>query len=178
MSGGTSTPHAGRFAKGASGNPKGRPRNAKATTVSAFDIVIDRTLTVIQNGRSREITVDEALQQKAYHEAIAGSRMAQRAVMKMVEKRDAASTAKHPPKVSYEVLIEQDCDSANAALVVLGIARATEISGAPRLKLETWAIQAALDRRKRAGFTTKELDEARRNALETKAVRWPEAVTE
>ena len=98
--------------------------------------------------------------------------------MKMVEKRDAASTAKHPPRVSYEFVVEVDCDSANAALVVLGIARATEISGAPRLKIETWAIQAALDRRKRAGFTTTELDEARRNALETKAVRWPEAVSE
>ena len=176
MSGRTSTPHTGRFAKGASGNPKGRPRNAKATTASAFDIVIDRTLTVIQNGRSREITVDEALQQKAYHEAIAGSRMAQRAVMKMVEKRDAASTAKHPPRVSYEFAVEVDCGTANAALVVLGIARATEISGAPRLRLETWAVQAALDRRRRTGFTRKELDDARRDALDEQAVRWPESV--
>ena len=168
----------GRFAKGASGNPKGRPRKPAPPQPSAFDIIIDRTLTVTQNGRTREITVDEALQQKTYHDAIAGSCMAQRAVMKMIDKREAARIKKHPPKVSYEVLFEKDCDSANAALVVLGIVRATEISGAPRLKLETWAVQAALDRRKRAGFTTKELDEARRNTLDLNAVRWPEAVAE
>ena len=168
----------GRFAKGASGNPKGRPRNAKATTASAFDIVIDRTLTVLQNGRSRQITVDEALQQKTYHDAIAGSRMAQREVMKMVEKRDAASTAKHPPRVSYEFVVEVDCGTANAALVLLGIARATEINGNPRLRLETWAVQAALDRRRRTGFTKKELDDVRWDALDERAVRWPEPVGE
>ena len=178
MSGRTSTPHAGRFAKGASGNPKGRPRNAKATTASAFDIVIDRTLTVLQNGRSRQITIDEALQQKTYHEAIAGSRMAQRAVMKMVEKRDAASTAKHPPRVSYEFVVEVDCGTANAALVLLGIARAIETNGNPRLRLGTWAIQKALDRRRRTGFTKKEIDDVRRDALDEQAVRWPEPVGE
>jgi len=168
----------GQFAKGASGNPAGRPRKQTPPQPSAFDIIIDRTLTVTQNGRTREITVDEALQQKTYQDAIGGSRMAQREVMKMIAKREAARVKKHPPKVSYKVLVEQDCDSANAALVVLDIARATEVSGAPRLKLETWAIQAALNRRKRAGFTTNELDEARRNALDANAVRWPKAVAE
>ena len=68
----------GRFAKGASGNPKGRPRKVTPVAASAFDIIIDRTLMVVQNGRARELTVDEALQQKTYQDAIAGSRMAQR----------------------------------------------------------------------------------------------------
>ena len=39
---------------------------------------MDRTLTVTEGGHVREMTVDEALQQKTYQAAIAGSRMAQR----------------------------------------------------------------------------------------------------
>jgi len=43
-----------RFRKGQSGNPKGRPKGRRKAapegTVSAFDLVIDKTLTVEQGG--------------------------------------------------------------------------------------------------------------------------------
>ena len=58
-----------RFRSGESGNLKGRPRKPAAQK-SAFDLVIDRTLTVIQNGVERELTIDEALQQKTYQEVL------------------------------------------------------------------------------------------------------------
>ena len=51
-----------RFRKGQSGNPRGRPRKKPDPTPSAFDMVIDRTLTIVQDGVPREVTVDEALQ--------------------------------------------------------------------------------------------------------------------
>src|SRR3954466_6325932 len=97
----------GRFQKGQSGNPAGRPK-ARRPHVSAFDVVFDRTLTVSQNGVERELTVDEALQLKTYQAALKGSRMAVRAVLKMIEKREealaAAALKSQPPKPSRYVL--------------------------------------------------------------------------
>ena len=83
------------FEKGQSGNPAGRPKKRRPH-VSAFDIIFDKTLTVTQNGVERELTVDEALQLKTYQAALKGSKMAMRAVLKMIEKREIA-LAKQPP---------------------------------------------------------------------------------
>ena len=71
-------PISGRFRKGQSGNPKGRPRESREKKPSAFDIIIHRTLTVTQNGVPREVSAEEALQHRTYQDAIGGSRMAQR----------------------------------------------------------------------------------------------------
>ena len=84
-----------RFRKGQSGNPKGRPKKAKPRAASAFDIVIDRTLTVTQGGMPRAVTVEEALQHRTYQEAIAGSRPARREVLKMIAKREQYLAARH-----------------------------------------------------------------------------------
>ena len=66
-------PASTRFRKGQSGNPRGRPRKQPDPQSSAFDVVIDRTLTIVQDGVPREVTVDEALQHKTYQDAIAGA---------------------------------------------------------------------------------------------------------
>jgi len=54
---------------------------------------------VTQNGRQRELTVEEALQHRTYQDAIAGSRFAQRQVLKRIAKREqwlAARRARRP----------------------------------------------------------------------------------
>lgn len=85
-----------RFRTGQSGNPAGRPQ-ARRPHISAFDIIFDKTLTVTQGGVERELTVDEALQLQTYQAALKGSKMAVRAVLKMIEKREAALTKLNPP---------------------------------------------------------------------------------
>ncbi len=99
-------PAANRFRKGESGNPKGRPRSGSAPSTSAFDIVIDRTLTVTQNGRPREVTVEEALLHRTYQDAIAGNRAARRKMLKMIVKREAWLAAKAPKHSPIAKLIE------------------------------------------------------------------------
>jgi len=110
-------PGASRFRKGQSGNPNGRPKADPGPSPSAFDIILDRTLPVTQNGKPRELTIEEALQHRTYEDAIAGSRPAQRQVLKWIAKREkwfaAKGARKHP---SVKRLVEPgDPDNAGGA---------------------------------------------------------------
>jgi hypothetical protein len=54
----------GWFPKGRSGNLKGRPRSFRGPTGSAFEVLVEKTLTVPDRGGTREITLEEALEQQ------------------------------------------------------------------------------------------------------------------
>lgn len=142
---------AGRFTKGQSGNPKGRPRKIRADpAASAFDVIIDKTLTITRDGKVREVTLEEALQHKTYQEAIGGSRMARRQILRMIAKREQAIAARTPNRGSKITVLREieDPDNADDALLLLGIAADNPRQGDPqrRLLLEPWAVQAALVR--------------------------------
>ena len=141
----------GRFVKGQSGNPNGRPR-MRRPNVSAFDILFDKRLTITENGVERELTVDEALQLQTYQAALKGSKLAVRQVLKMIEKRERALEAKTPkaaPKPS-PVIVTYDSDSANEAMLLLDILCHNPDHGlrdGPRpLLVQPWAAQAAFSR--------------------------------
>ncbi len=173
-------PVSGRFRKGQSGNPKGRPRKEREAVpyTSAFDVIVDRTLTVLKDGVAQELSVEEALQHKTYQQAIAGDRAARREVLKMILKREQALAKLAPPKMSQiEMRTEEDPDNANDAFVILGLARRYTVGPNDqydRMKLEPWAVQAAL-RRRRGGarLTTKEIEEIRRSAWDPEKLVWP-----
>lgn len=148
--------------------------------MSAFDVVFDKTLTVNQNGIERELTVDEALQLKTYQAALKGSKMAVRAVLKMIEKREVALAARapvSPHKPSPYVLIH-DSHSADEAMKLLGIASIEEAPsgtgwGHGKLKLETWAAQAAISRPGRRALTQKDIDDAKLLTKDPDKLKWP-----
>lgn len=181
MSGSKNPSNNTRFKKGQSGNPNGRPKSAKEKQVSAFDIVVDRTLTVTQNGMPREMTVEEALQHQTYREAIGGSRMAQREIFKMIAKREKARAARDD-RISPFVQrrLEIDPDNADGALIILGIATHDESRNEwadkrEPLLLEPWAVQAALTRR-RGGeqLRTDEIVEIKQRTRNGEGkLRWP-----
>ena len=172
----SSRPTGNRFTKGRSGNPSGRPKRKAEPAASAFDIIIDKKLTITQGGSTREVSVDEALQHKIYQDAIAGNKPARRAVMKMIEKRERAREASEPPRTGVTVLqIEPvDPNNANEALIILGIAQAIKESGEVRLKLLPWAVQAALSRRRGRPITSKDIGEAKLRTLDPQEVKWPQ----
>jgi hypothetical protein len=171
-----------RFRKGQSGNPRGRPRKQPVARHSAFDVVIDRTLTIIQGGKPREVTIEEALQHKTYQDAIAGNRAARRDVLKMIAKREKALAATAPQAVQVEVRNEgPDPENADEAMLILGICRqdpcwAATAGERQHLLLEPWAVEAALARRAARKLDRKDLDEARRCTHAADTVRWPEAI--
>lgn len=162
----------GRFEKGRSGNPKGRPR-ARRPHVSAFDIIFDKTLTVTQGGVERELTIDEALQLQTYQAALKGSKMAIRKVLRMIEKREAALAKKEKPQ-NRAIPVETHHTSANAneAMRILGIAD-QDPGLAVRWKVHAWATQAALSRPGRRRFTDKEVKDIKFFTWDAETLRWP-----
>lgn len=171
----------GWFPKGRSGNPGGRPKSSRATRDSAFDVILERTLSVPHDGGTRELTMEEALQQRTLQDALAGKRMAIREVMKWIMEREGW-LAKNAPKASrrkVELRSSPDPDNADSALVLLGIAApnlARANLGLDRvpLLLEPWAVQAAL-RRRRGGnrLTDKEREQIRLRTRDPESLRWP-----
>ena len=181
-------PKSTRFRKGQSGNPRGRPRKERlADPISAFDVVIDKTLTIEQDGKSREVTIEEALQHKTYQNAISGDRSARRGVLKMIEKRDVYSNARKgknripPVGIKYE---SSDPTNADEALLILGIAtrnpdRQEYKADRERLLLEPWAVQAALSQRRGGSkLTEQEIKEIQRCTLDAATLGWPRGAAE
>ena len=177
-------PNPGWFRKGQSGNRSGRPRKAAPAPASAFDVIVEQKLTVTRGLASHEISIEEALQHRTYQEALAGKRLAQRQVLKWIEKREAWLTEHRPKhaKPPITVLTDYGADNANEALLLLGVARANpdpnyRSKDHPDLKLESWAVQAALKRRRRP-LTEAEVAQIRRCSLNGETLRLPKGVAE
>lgn len=168
----------GRFRPGQSGNPGGRPK-ARRPHVSAFDVIFDKTLTVTQNGTQRELTIDEALQLQTYQAALGGSKMAIRQVLKMIEKREVALAKRNPSPVRpVRIDPEHDSDNADEAMCLLGIAERTEAVGTGqsehvRMRVATWAAQAAISRPGRRKFSQKDTEDIHRLTMEPGKLKWP-----
>lgn len=168
----------GRFAKGQSGNPAGRPKQRRPH-VSAFDIIFDKTLTVTRNGKARELTIDEALQLQTYQAALKGSRMAIRKVLKMIHKREEALARRAKPRAAPVTIAQHFCpDNANEALRILGIVGDNAGHGASRSKVHAWATQAALSRPGRTKLTSRDVEDIKFFTFDPDTLRWPRGRTE
>lgn len=166
-----------RFKPGRSGNPKGRPRRNKVPeTGSAFDVLINRRVTVRMDGVDRELSVDEALLHRTYQDALAGGSMAIRTILKAITELDATRTParRRFPTVTTEYPNPADIDQ---ALLILDIASqapdAVREDGRPYLKLEPWAASSALARHKRSFWSESSVEELKENTLNPEAVDWP-----
>jgi len=141
-------PAASRFRKGVSGNPKGRPRGARKEASSAFDIVIDRTLTVTQNGEPREVTVEEAR---------------------------AARGAKRAGEIDTIVRVVVSPGSVNSALEPLRMAaKLDRYRETARMALEPWLVEMALARFGERRLSREEQAMVVRVTRTAHKVRWPD----
>jgi hypothetical protein len=170
-----------RFQKGQSGNPNGRPKQRRPN-ISAFDIILDKRLTVTQGDKERELTIEEALQLQTYQDALKGSRMAIRKVLKMIEKREAELARKNPPQPQpVKMVSEYDADNAYGALKLLGIIEADPRWGDEgddtRLCVSTWATQAALSRPGRKKFSERQVQNIKLFTLDAGKLSWPRGRT-
>jgi len=169
----------GRWQKGQSGNPSGRPRKRRPH-ISAFDIIFDKTLTVTHNGVERDLSIEEVLELKTYQAALKGSKMAVRSVLKMIEKREAAlaKAAPRAPSFPARFRFEHDPRNADEAMLLLGIAVPDPNWSGPsqygaRMKLATWAAQSGISRPGRRALTEKQIEDIKRETFEPNLLKWP-----
>jgi Family of unknown function (DUF5681) len=178
------SPRTGRFQKGHSGNPKGRPRKQRVlrdAPRSAFEIVSEKRVTVTQAGIDQELSVEEALQLRTYQDALAGKRAARREVLKMIAKREKAMADREvrTPRTRPSVPVKTSPDprNADAAMCLLGIAapnKSREEYDPDAILLEPWAVQAALRRRRGSkALTMEDVDDIQRCTRAPETLRWP-----
>jgi Family of unknown function (DUF5681) len=179
---GSRSPRNGQFQKGHSGNPNGRPRKPVAVPEvrrSAFDIVLEKRVTITEGGCERELSVEEALQMRTYKNALDGNRAAQREVLKWIEKRNKAMGHVEQRMTPHAEIRMREGEPRNAdeSMRLLGIARPTKIEGRydpDAILLEPWAVQAALSRRRGGkALTPKNIGEIKRCTRSAETLRWP-----
>lgn len=167
-----------RFKRGQSGNPKGRPRKPKPPASSPFAI-LDELLTVHELGSVGELPLEDAMLIKTYQLAITGSRRAGKKLVKMILEREKLrfkSCALQAPRITSK--LERDPENALEALEILGIAsrEANANVGDSRngyLRLERWAVEAALRRRNFDELSSSDKQSIRRWTRDSAAVKWP-----
>lgn len=180
------SPRTGRFQKGNSGNPKGRPRKQIAlpdAARSAFEIVFEKRVTVSQGGVDQELSVEEALQLRTYQDALAGNRAARREILKMIKKREKAIAdggQRRLPSVTQKI-DSSEPRNADAAMCLLGIAtpdKFFEEHNPGAIQLEPWAVQAALSRRRGGkALTPHDVADIKRCTRSPETLRWPRGTT-
>ena len=177
-------PNAGCFKKGQSGNRRGRPAGSgkRAQNGTASEILLDKTVTVTLGGKTREISAEEAIQQRTFKDALAGSGMATREVVKWIIRRDEwlKKHAPPPPRPQVTRLFSPDPDNVDEALVLLNIAapnpsRADIGAERAQLLLEPWATQHGLDRGRRGSrLTERERDWVRHCTRDPNTLIFPD----
>lgn len=167
-----------RFKKGQSGNPKGRPRKPKPPPPSPFAI-LGELLPVHGPDGVSELPLEEAMLIKTYQLAITGHRRAWKRVIKMILERHKPSSKRRAPEFSQiKRKIEEDPENALEAVEILGIAsrRANTNAGDGRngrLRLERWAVEAALKRRNFEELSSSDIHLIREWTHDGDAVKWP-----
>ncbi len=98
----------------------------------------------------------------------------------MIEKRETALAERAPkpqPTRGNPYTLIYDSDSADEAMKILGIASVEERPGGGwadgKLKLETWAAQAAISRPGRARLDEQDVDNVRILTRDPDKLRWP-----
>jgi hypothetical protein len=181
----------GRFVKGKSGNPNGRPRyskpQAEAKTL-ATDIIAQLTLPLMQGGVVRTVSLKEGLLHRTYEDALKGKAAARKKIIKMIAERDAirVKMSKTTPEIVRPLFMFSPGDPSNAdeAMLLLDIARhdpdrADYAEERAQLLLEPWAAQAALTRRKDQDLPEpKDVSEIKRCTRDANVLVWPRGVRE
>ncbi|MCW1403982.1 DUF5681 domain-containing protein [Novosphingobium sp. MW5] len=164
-------PAASRFAKGRSGNPKGRPRGRHREV--PYHSVLGQMVTVREDGRERRVTAAEAFLLQLTRKGLMGDSAAARASLAAIEAARAGRAEHAAPTIMRVVFVGFGI---GCILRTLGLAVKRYPLDEQRVHwlLEPGIVQAALDR---FGVRRLSPDEQREVWKVTRApekVQWPE----
>lgn len=165
-------PAATRFAKGRSGNPRGRPKNRHRGI--PHDAVLGQMVTVREEGRERRITAAEAFLLQLTRKGLAGDNAATRASLEAIEKARAASAG--PEQQAWKIIINVVANGIDGSLDCLRIAKRKYPTDEHRVRweLQPWVVEDALARFGKRRLTEDEQREVWANTRTPEKVNWPD----
>ncbi|MCW3780367.1 DUF5681 domain-containing protein [Defluviimonas salinarum] len=170
-------PRATRFAKGQSGNPRGRPRGRK--TGIPYDAVLGQTVTIRENGRDRRVTAAEAFLLQLAKKGLEGDGAASRQALASIEHARAKQVLRDDMPI---MTIVRSCvapGSVTPALEPLRMARKLDRQRpTARMALEPWIVETALARLGSRWLTREEQRTVVKATRTPRKVNWPEWWTE
>jgi Family of unknown function (DUF5681) len=166
-------PVAGRFRKGQSGNPRGRPRGRSREL--PYEAVLGQMVAVREDGRERRITSAEAFLLQAAKKGLEGDGAAGRATIGAIEKARAQQLFRAENTVTTIELVAVAPGSVNIALEPLRMARKLDrYRGSARMALEPWIVEAALVRLDNKRLTVEEQRTVVSATRTPQKVNWPQ----
>lgn len=133
-----------RFAKGQSGNPRGRPK-ARSKEIP-YDFLLGQMVTMREDGKNRRVTAAEAFLLHLTKKGLAGDSASARASLAAIENARAKHVADNPIQVRI-VWRSVSPGSVGCSLEALGMAvKLKRYSENARFQLKPWIVQAALAR--------------------------------
>lgn len=167
------TPQATRFKKGASGNPKGRPRGRHRSI--PYDTLLGQMVTIREEGRTRRVTAAEAFMLQLTRKGLQGDSASARASLAAIEaaQQRAGSGPDDPITIIRIVTITF---SIGTVMGELGLATKKHPTDENRVRweLNPWIIEAALERMGKGRLTLEEQREVWEAARTPDKVRWPQ----
>ncbi len=165
-------PRSGRFKKGQSGNPRGRPKNRRREI--PYDAVLGQMVTVRENGKEKRVTAAEAFLLQLTQKGLAGDSAAARASLDAIEKAQASHGDSGTP--IKKIIVTSIGSGADAIIGKLGIALLKYPTDKARVRweLNPWIVEAALRRLGEKRLSLEEQREVFAHTRTPQKVKWPQ----
>lgn len=166
-------PASGRFRKGQSGNPKGRPKGSHR--MPPKDEVMGQLVTIRDGNRAQEVTAEVAFLHKVQELALKGNSSALRAYEELKGALDARIKEDDSSLKRIAIHFIRP-GSVNTALEILNMGRFRDRYREVRAKmmLEPWLVEAALERLEGKRLTREEQEAVRAATRSPGKVNWPD----